>query len=226
MLKYLAKNRRKSAPELSNLLEEHAEKIKEWEEKIDEVNGELRKVRKELNSFEGNAARIYYKAISEIVPERYWPTKGREYFPPPDPFNAMISFGNSIVRGVVFRMVLAAGLDPTLGFLHLIRSGRRALVLDLAEQFLVLISHLATLKLTTSLQMDKDDWVYLPRGKVYLTDTGRRKIFEEITKILERKVLYRGKKKEIRYVILGEARKIAKFLRGKIKEYKPFIPMW
>jgi CRISPR-associated endonuclease Cas1 len=49
------------------------------------------------------------------------------------PMNAMLSYGYAVLESQIQMAVIAAGLDPTIGFMHVDRDGRSALVLDLME---------------------------------------------------------------------------------------------
>jgi CRISPR-associated protein Cas1 len=49
------------------------------------------------------------------------------------PVNAMLNYGYAVLESQVQMAVVAAGLDPTIGFMHAHGGGRSALVLDLME---------------------------------------------------------------------------------------------
>ena len=57
--------------------------------------------------------------------------------PPLDRFNALLGFGYGLLHTAVMRAILAAGLEPALGFFHTPRSAAYPLVLDLMELFRV-----------------------------------------------------------------------------------------
>ena len=64
-----------------------------------------------------------------------WNFQGRQRRPPPDPVNAMLSYGYTLLCHEAIGALEAAGLDPMVGFLHRHRWGRPALALDLMEEF-------------------------------------------------------------------------------------------
>ena len=83
---------------------------------------------------EGAASRIYFQELARtLAPE--WEFGGRQRRPPPDPVNAMLSYGYTILAHETAAAAETAGLDPMVGFLHRHRSGRPALALDLMEEF-------------------------------------------------------------------------------------------
>ena len=88
----------------------------------------------ELLGQEGSATREYFQSLQRIVDPVFGFT-GRQRRPPPDPVNAMLSYGYTLLVGEAIAALEAAGLDPNVGVLHRHRWGRPALALDLVEEF-------------------------------------------------------------------------------------------
>ena len=103
-----------------------------------------------LRGIEGRVAQAYFAAWRSI-PLR-WTGLGRKPIPeewhrigprtPPNskrnrnathPINAMLNYGLAVLESQVQTAVVAAGLDPTVGFMHAQHAERSALVLDLME---------------------------------------------------------------------------------------------
>ena len=103
-----------------------------------------------LRGIEGRVAQAYFRAW-RTIPLR-WKGIGRK--PIPDdwhrvgsraspksetnrqathPVNALLNYGYAVLETEVRMSVVAAGLDPTMGFMHAQHPGRAALVLDLME---------------------------------------------------------------------------------------------
>lgn len=91
-----------------------------------------------LRGFEGRAGAIYFGAMQTLVPPS-WGFRGRAYHPPPDPWNATLSFGYSLLLKDVAAAVQLVGLDPYVGFFHALEANRPSLVLDLMEEFRPLV---------------------------------------------------------------------------------------
>jgi CRISP-associated protein Cas1 len=88
----------------------------------------------EIMGHEGSATREYFRAWRQVIgPE--WGFTARERRPPPDPVNAMLSFGYTLLVHEAVAALGIAGLDPAVGFLHQARWGRPSLALDLIEEF-------------------------------------------------------------------------------------------
>lgn len=83
---------------------------------------------------EGSASREYFRAWRQIIGDN-WGFTARERRPPPDPVNAMLSFGYTLLVQEAVAALEAAGLDSAVGFLHRARWGRPSLALDLMEEF-------------------------------------------------------------------------------------------
>jgi CRISPR-associated protein Cas1 len=84
--------------------------------------------------YEGIASREYFRAWRQIVGDT-WGFTARERRPPPDPVNAMLSFGYILLIQEAIAALESAGLDSAVGFLHRPRWGRPSLALDLMEEF-------------------------------------------------------------------------------------------
>ena len=85
-----------------------------------------------LRGLEGAASAACFGAFKTLVPPSLNFT-GRHRRPPPDPVNALLSLGYTLLFGEFLKEVNAIGLDPTLGFLHEFDYGRDSLALDLME---------------------------------------------------------------------------------------------
>ena len=84
----------------------------------------------EIRGVEGNAAKVYFSGFgcALVFP---WTFEGRNRRPPLDPVNALLSFCYTLLLGRVTTAVLAAGLDPCVGWLHPQYRGRPSAALDL-----------------------------------------------------------------------------------------------
>lgn len=88
----------------------------------------------EILGYEGSATRQYFRAWRTVIGAD-WGFTTRERRPPPDPVNAMLSFGYTLLTHEAVAALGAAGLDPAVGYLHQSRWGRPSLALDLIEEF-------------------------------------------------------------------------------------------
>ncbi|AGA89196.1 CRISPR-associated endonuclease Cas1 [Thioflavicoccus mobilis 8321] len=96
--------------------------------------------RDELMGLEGQLAHAWFALLAKRLAPA-WGFTGRNRRPPQDPINALFSLGYTLLGAEVHQGVVAAGLDPSLGFLHQPVPGREAMVLDLTEPFRSAVDH-------------------------------------------------------------------------------------
>ena len=155
------------------------------------------KDRDEMMGQEGLAARAYFAALAEmVVPEAGDAMRpaGRTRRPPLDRFNALLSFGYSLLFRDVQSAVLRVGLEPSFGVLHQPRSSAYPLVLDLAELFRVPVVDLAVLGAVNRRTFDPALDFAISGRQVWLSESGRRKAID---------VYERRKHEEYRHDLLG-----------------------
>ena len=88
--------------------------------------------RASVRGFEGAGAAAYFGAFTQM----FAPSLGfeaRRRRPPPDPVNACLSLGYTLLQAQAEQACWAAGLDPMVGFLHNPAFGRASLACDLVE---------------------------------------------------------------------------------------------
>lgn len=108
---------------------------------MDEMRGGLAQARTldDLRGREGLAAKAYFSIFRKLLTPpgdgRDWGFERREYYPPPDPINALLSFGYTFLLQDFITACQVAGLDPDLGFFHTIDYNKPSMALDLLEPF-------------------------------------------------------------------------------------------
>lgn len=85
-----------------------------------------------LRGLEGAGAAAYFRGYAGLYAESLG-FAARRRRPPPDPVNACLSLGYTLLHAQAVQACWAAGLDPMLGFLHLPAHGRESLACDLVE---------------------------------------------------------------------------------------------
>jgi CRISP-associated protein Cas1 len=141
-----------------------------------------------LRGYEGTAGRSYFSALphllADTVPEAMRPC-GRNRRPPQDCFNAVLSFGYSLLQRSVMQALLSVGLEPAFGFYHTPRSAAHPLVLDVMELFRVPVWDLTVIGSINRLQWDPKHDFATTATKVWLSDLGRRKAIQLFERRLE-----------------------------------------
>lgn len=112
-----------------------------------------------LRGFEGRAGAFYFGAIRQLL-DPSWAFQGRTFHPPPDPFNALLSFGYTHLRKDVTTAIHLVGLDPYLGCFHALEYDRPSLALDLMEEFRPLTVDRPVLTLVTEGTIKPGDFIF------------------------------------------------------------------
>jgi CRISPR-associated protein Cas1 len=219
LLKYMAKYRKETAPELfekvrvaAQALEDFASQIQKLE--ADDVEG----VRQALLALEGHAAKVYWEAAGDLLlAETDW--KGRQTRGAEDLVNSALNYGYGILYCQVERAIVLAGLDPYAGFLHADRAGKPSLVLDLVEEFRQMAVDKAIFGL-----LNKGTKLEVEDGR--LTEETRRAIAEKVNERLESEETYEGKKHKLRTIIQAQARHVATFVRAEGRPYRAWVGRW
>lgn len=122
----------------TDLLNSKIENIRYYIRKIDELNSESEEVRQKIMGYEGNASKIYYSTISELLPLEYRFSK-RTKRPALDPYNAYLNYGFGILYNKVEKACIIAGLDPFIGAIHTDGYNKKSLVFDMIEMHRYLV---------------------------------------------------------------------------------------
>jgi CRISPR-associated protein Cas1 len=221
LLKYMAKYRKETAPDLYRAMRRRASEVLQHVEELRELAGATPdEVRFQLLSVEGRAAQMYWAAIKEVAPpELNWP--GRKTRGAKDGLNAALNYGYGILYGQVERALVLAGLDPYAGFIHVDRPGKPSLTLDAIEEFRQPVVDRTVLGLANKGFGFKQD------DDKLLTEETRHTLAEKVLERLEESTeRYEGKKQVLRVIIQSQARHLATYLRGERAEYTPFVCGW
>lgn len=95
-----------------------------------------------LNGVEGHAASGFFRGVALALPADFGFERRRRR-PPPDPFNALLSLGYTLLYQRTDTVLRAAGLLPWQGFYHQGRGRHAALASDLMEPFRHLVERQA-----------------------------------------------------------------------------------
>lgn len=132
-----------------------------------------------LLGLEGNLAALYFGALPQLISETIVPElqfSGRNRRPPKDRFNALLSFGYSMLLKDVMNAILTVGLEPALGFYHQPRTQAPPLALDLMEIFRVPLVDMPVMASVNRNQWEVEDDFEVRGEQVWLSEAGRRKL--------------------------------------------------
>lgn len=177
----------------------------------------------ELMGLEGNIRKSYYQAFSEILSN--FDFEGRQYRPPDNEVNALISFGNMMCYSECLRSINQTQLNPTISYLHSPGDRRYSLALDIAEIFKPILVDRLIFKVINKNEIQKKDFDQHV-NRIVLKDSGRKKFVQSWENKLSETIQHRKLKRSVSYkhLIKLECYKIMKEILG-IEEYKP-LKMW
>ncbi len=182
----------------------------------------------ELRGIEGNAARVYFGAFSSLIRTNRMDFEflERSKRPPRDPINALLSFIYALLTADCVAALESVGLDPQMGFLHVLRSGRPALALDLIEEFRSYIADRLALTLINRAQITIKDFDERTGGAWALNENGRKTVLIEYQTRKKQEITHPFTQSTIPIGLAPhiQARLLARHLRGDLLEYPPFIP--
>lgn len=196
----------------------------------------------ELRGYEGLAARLYFEALGGCIRHPELEFRGRNKRPPRDPVNACLSFGYTLLLRRVESAVLAAGLDPYVGFLHDADRGAPSLALDLMEEFRPVVVDRLVLRLINRQQLRRDDFRQpnLPMelvgappddmeqpadtGAVYLQEEGRSLFMREFNLLWRSSLLFAptGKRHTLADILRMQSFALVRAIENPGKPYIPF----
>ena len=180
-----------------------------------------------LRGIEGEAATKYFSVFDELILQSkenfFFRTRNRR--PPTDNVNALLSFSYALLANDVASAIRGVGLDPYVGFLHRDRPGRRSLALDLIEELRSVFADRFVLSLINKRQIVSSDFHTQENGAVRLKDNVRKTFLNawQTRKQEEIRHPYLGEKVEWGLVPHIQALLMARFLRGDLDEYPPFL---
>lgn len=182
----------------------------------------------ELMGIEGVAQVSYFSCFDEMILNQkdHFKFETRTRRPPLNPMNAILSYIYSILSNDVASALESVGLDAYAGFMHTDRPGRISLALDLVEEFRAPIADRFVFYLINMNQIKKDDFLYNENGSVLIKDDSKRKIIK-LWQDRKQKIIthpFLNEKIEWGLVPFSQAMLLARYLRGDLEGYPPF--MW
>ena len=180
-----------------------------------------------LRGLEGAGATAYFGVFDQLIlgEKPLFAFQNRSRRPPLDPINALLSFTYSLLAHDCSSALESAGLDSYVGFLHRDRPGRSSLALDLMEELRPCLADRFVLTLVNNRVFKENDFSFRESGGVYLTDEARRTFLRRWQE-RKRETLthpFLGEKIPWGLVPYLQALLLARYLRGDLDEYPPFL---
>ena len=180
-----------------------------------------------LRGLEGAGATVYFGLLDAMIlqDKEHFFFHQRNRRPPLDRVNAALSFVYTLLASQCASALEAAGLDSSVGFLHRVRPGRNSLALDLLEELRPCLADRFVLTLINDRVLAPDDFISQENGAVLLNDEGRRKVLSQWQKRKQAEIVHPFLREKVPWGLVPhlQALLLARFLRGDLEDYPPFL---
>ncbi|MFZ4462193.1 MAG: CRISPR-associated endonuclease Cas1, partial [Patescibacteria group bacterium] len=180
----------------------------------------------QLRGFEGKAATFYFEGIRTFFSEE-WGFHSRQYYPPPDPANALLSFAYTLLLKDTVAQIQLVGLDPYLGFFHTLGYNRPALALDVMEEFRPAIADIAVLSCVTNKHITPTDfeWTNLEHLPVRMTSSAVEVLITAYEERMADKIYHSLANGQTNYrrAMELQVRQMARIIQGEQSDYQPLV---
>ncbi len=169
--------------------------------------------RERLMGVEGGAAHIYWEALreSELLSTQFESREGRGAG---DVVNQALNLGYSILMSYIWNAVIKSGLEPYLGFFHVVRPGKPSLILDIMEEYRAWVVDRTVVKLRPLIEKEK-----------VLTLEIRKRVIQEVHQTFSKKYNFFKKNLKLETILQRQVYRLCGHLYGK-KKYKPIGFKW
>jgi CRISPR-associated protein Cas1 len=137
--------------------------------------------------------------------------------------NSVLSLGYTLLFYNLYALIVARGLHPYVGHLHLIRDRHPALASDLMEEFRALIGDSLVLYVVNSKILSLADFSRLPNGPALLKDTARKTFLRAFEQKMATQVTHphSGLVVDYRRCLDLQVCQMADWIRGEVSAYQP-----
>jgi len=138
----------------------------------------------EVRGIEGNASKKMFDEVKKMLEKTPFKFEGRNYYPPKDEINALLSLTYTLIYAMSFGVVLALGFDPYISFLHSKRGTHASFCSDVME----ITRPFATKELVQKVKarvFKKEDFETQGGRGIYLTSEGLNKLLNLVEGISE-----------------------------------------
>lgn len=180
-----------------------------------------------LRGLEGDSAHIYFNVFDHLIvaQKETFRFDERNRRPPLDNVNCLLSFVYTLVMHDIRSALETVGLDPAVGFLHRDRPGRPGLALDLMEEFRPFIADRLVLSLINLQRVQGKGFKRMDSGAVIMNDDTRKTVLVAYQERKQEEIThpFLGEKVVIGIIFHIQALLMARYLRGDLDGYPPFI---
>lgn len=210
----LLKRLKNHRPATADLIQEKIDAITTLKTKMKDVKGaKIDEMDDALRGLEGTAGRFYFQILSSLLNERYQ-FEGRSFRPAKDPFNAFLNYSYGVLYSRVEKVLVIAGLDPYVGFMHRDDYNMKSMVFDFIEPYRTYADEVV-FKLFSAKKVNDSHADVITNG-VSLNAEGKNLLLQSLMQFLdEDKIRYNGRNQTRMNAMQMDAHQFANKLIGK-----------
>lgn len=176
-----------------------------------------------LLGYEGTGAVAHYRAFRQFL-SYDWGFTTRQFRPPPDPINAMLSLGYTLLHNHVYAFANVVGFDPYCGYFHQPKHGHAALASDFMEEFRQIIVDGYVLSLVNNNRIRPEDFEQTNKG-IRFTKAALDQFLTGYYGRMQQTFQHPTRNEKTTYLraIELQVRHLARVIKGEDPEYKPFL---
>lgn len=176
-----------------------------------------------LLGYEGAGSAAHYRAYRQFLAHD-WDFTTRQFHPPPDPINSMLSLGYTLLHNHVYAFINVVGLDPYCGYFHQPKHGHAALASDLMEEFRTIIVDGYVLATINNNRVRHENFTHTDKGTRFTKEALDRFLtgyYHRMQQTFQHPT--RNEKTNYLRCIELQVRHLARVITGKEPVYQPFL---
>ena len=185
------------------------------------------RLKEQLRGYEGEAASTYFGVFDELIlqQKKDFGFSGRNRRPPMDNTNALLSFSYTLLTNTMASALETVGLDPYVGYLHTERPGRASLALDMIEELRPVIADRFVLLLINKRMIQGKAFKKKENGAVIMSDDARKLVLAEWQNKKKETLMHPFLQEKVEWGMIpfAQAMLLARYLRGDLDGYPPFL---
>ena len=220
-----------SMKNMLTLAKYYRKKGKGLDSQIDKMEAYLEETKKvasvdKLLLVEARFKNVYYSIFDVVLADEKYKFDKRTVRPPLNEVNAIMSYGYSLLYGIILSIIDRSDLSPHISFIHSLSKSNDSLQLDLADIYKPVIIDRIMLRIIRKRQIDDDCFEYGEESRCYLNEKGTKLFIKEFNQLLKKTVEYHGKSYTYKTMLYREVNELSEYIKGDLKDLKFFEMQW
>lgn len=169
---------------------------------------------------------VYYSIFDVVLADERYKFDKRTVRPPLNEVNAIMSYGYSLLYGIILSIIDRSDLSAHISFIHSLSKSNDSLQLDLADIYKPVIIDRIMLRIIRKRQIDDDYFEYGEESRCYLNEKGTKLFINEFNQLLKKTVEYHGKSYTYKTMLYREVNELSGYIKGDLKDLKFFEMQW